>query len=253
MYWVVLALVALAGAWLSFTLATLPAFHLQSLTVDGDEHADRAQIVARAAIDRNVNIWLLDTHAAERRIEAIPYVLGAQIHRALPGTVRIAIVERAPEACVRFAGGASVTVDAPLRVLARGCADAPLRFYDVRAKGMPSPGAFLQDAELRTLQSDERTLAGLGADYRTFAHDAFGGLRATLPGGVAVLFGEEDDLPIKQRLVAPILAKLGSGAGDVATLDLRAAETPVVVYRPKVVHKFSTQYIQGTHRANHNM
>lgn len=248
-----LAVVATLGAWTAWTLATLPAFHLQALTVSELEHVDRAQVVARAAIAPNVNVWLLDTHAAERRIEAIPYVLAAHIHRTLPGQVRIEVVERTPEACVRFAGGASATVDAPLRVLARGCADAPLRFYDVRAREAATAGAFLQNAELRRLQSDERILAGLGASYRSFGHDGFGGLRATLPGGVAVLFGEEDDLPVKQRLVNPILTHLLGRGGEVATLDLRAVDAPVVVYRPKVVHKFSTQYIQGTHRPDHNM
>jgi cell division protein FtsQ len=253
MYWIVLALLAALAAWAAWTLATLPAFHLQSLTVDGVEYVERSQVVARAAIDPNLNVWLLDTRAAERRIEAIPYVLRARIHRTLPGHVRIEVVERAPEACVRFAGGASVTVDAPRRVLALGCADAPLRFYDLRARRPASPGEFLQDSELLRLQADERTLTGLGANYRNFEHDGFDGLRTTLPGGVTVLFGDEDDLAAKQRLVDPILERLGSRAEDVATLDLRAPNAPVVVYRPTVVHRFSTQYIQGTHRPDHNM
>jgi hypothetical protein len=252
-YWIVLAVAVTLGAWTAWTLATLPAFHLQSLTVSDLEHVDRAQVVARAAIDPEANVWLLDTHAAERRIEAIPYVQSAQIHRALPARVRIEVVERTPEACVRFAGSAGATVDAALRVLARGCADAPLRFYDVRARGRATPGAFLQNVELRRLQGDERTLTALGANYRRFDHDGFGGLRAVMPGGVVVLFGDEDDLPLKQRLVNPILTRLGARGAEVAALDLRAADAPVVVYRPRVVHKMSTQYIQGTHGFDHNM
>ncbi|MGP6159043.1 MAG: cell division protein FtsQ/DivIB, partial [Vulcanimicrobiaceae bacterium] len=155
-YWIVLAAVAALGAWLSWTLATLPAFRMQSLTVSELERVDRAQVVARAAIDPNVNVWLLDTRAAERRIEAIPYVLSARIHRTLPGHVRIDVVEREPEACARFAGGASATVDAPLRVLALDCAGAPQRFYDVRTPARLAAGAFLQNGELRRLQADER-------------------------------------------------------------------------------------------------
>jgi len=252
-YWLILLLSTVLATWLGWTLATLPAFHMESLDVSGLSRVSRAEVIARAAIDPDANVWLFDTLAAERRVQAIPYVLSARIRRSLPAHVRVGIVERSPEACVRFAGGAQATVDQTLRVLERGCAQAPLLTYDVRSARGDDPGAFLRDSELAALQADERLLAAAGAPYRRFDHDAFGGLEASLANGIEVLFGDEGDLAPKERLVGSIVAQLGPRLGQVGTIDVRAPSAPVVAYRPKVVHSFSTQYIQGTHRRHHNI
>jgi hypothetical protein len=60
--------------------------------------------------------------------------------------------------------------------------------------------------------------------------DRFGGLVATMRDGVQVLFGNGADLARKLALVEPILAQVVHGSRRVTAIDLRAPDTPVVVY-----------------------
>jgi len=224
--------IALLGpaVWGGWWLANLPAFHLQSLVVTGLSRVTEPEVVARAAIDPQANVWFLDRAAVRHRIEAIPYVETARIHVRPQAAVWIEVSERTAEACVRDAAGNVLTVDAALRVLETGCSSAKLT-YEVRSNLPAAPGTFLHDPELIALQSDARTLARNADRYRAFSHDSFGELEATMQDGIRVRFGDDDDLDRKQRLIAPILAQLGPRAGDVRAVDLRAPDAPVVEYR----------------------
>ncbi len=230
-YWLLGLVLAGVAAWATVTVVRLPVFHVKSLTVTGLARVTREQVIARAAIDPEVDVWLLDRTAIERRVEAIPYVESARVGVRPPADVWIEVTERIADACVRDGSGRSLTLDPALRVLETGCADV-LPVFAVRGPLDATPGAFLHDAELAALEADARALAGRGQSYREFDHDAFGQLEATLAGGIRVRFGDDDDdLAGKQRLIDPILAQLGPRAGDVRAVDLRAPSTPVVEYR----------------------
>lgn len=229
-YWLLGLVVAGATAWAVVSVARLPAFHLKSLAVTGLVHVSRDEVVARAAIDPNADVWLLNRTAIRRRLEAIPYVDTARVHVRPLAAVWIEVTERVPEACVRDGGGALATVDSALRVLERGCPGGN-EVYAVRTTLDEEPGVFLHDSELAALQSDARALAGRAGRYREFDLDGFGQLEATMASGIRVRFGDDDDLPRKERLIGPILAQLGPRAGDVRAVDLRAPDTPVVEYR----------------------
>ncbi len=230
-YWVVFAVTGLLVALAVWRLATLPAFQLHDLTVTGLAHVPKSEVVARAAIDPSVNIWLLDRGAIERRIVAIPYVFTAHIHRRPLGNVWIEIEERRAEACARDSAGTEITVDRDLRVLESGCARGTSRTYDVRGIRNATPGAFSHDDELAHLQKDARELAETGDRFADLRHDRFGALEAILHDGIVVRFGDEANLGSKQRLIGPILAQLGTRAVKVRSVDLRAPATPVVEYR----------------------
>ena len=229
-YWLLGLVLAGATAWGVVTLVRLPVFHLKSLAVTGLAHVSRDEVVARAAIDPSADVWLLNRTAIRQRLEAIPYVDTARVHVRPLAAVWIEVAERVPEACVRDGGGGLATVDAALRVLERGCPDG-LPVYSVGTRLDEEPGTFLHDPELAALQTDARALAGRAGRYREFDHDAFGQLEATMASGIRVRFGDDDDLPRKERLIGPILAQLGPRAGNVRAVDLRAPDTPVVEYR----------------------
>jgi len=229
-FWI-LALVALAAAaYAGVLLANAPAFRLAHLNVTGASRVPQDEIVARASLDPRANIWLLDVHAIERRVEAIPYVLAAHVHRSFPGGVSVDVVERVPEACLRD-GGAAVTIDRALRVIAAGCAAAPPLAYVVNDRLDLTPGTFVNDAKVTQLQRDALTLASRGEQYKSFSLDPHGQLDALMANGIRVRFGDDDDLASKERLVGPILASLGPRAGSVRAVDLRAPGTPVVEFR----------------------
>jgi cell division protein FtsQ len=230
-FWLIglaVAVVLGAGAW---GLSGLPVFRLHELVIAGNVRVPRAEIAARAAIDPGQNVWLLDRAAIERRIDGIPYVLAAHVRLRAPATVEVGVIERRPLACVRDRGGHELLVDAELRVLEEICSPEPPLAFDVRSTLDGGPGTFLRDPELEALAADARALGAGGDRYRSFAHDTFGELEATLANGIAVRFGDDADLERKRRLVGPILAQLGPRAGDVRIVDVRAPATPVVEYR----------------------
>lgn len=230
-FWIVGIVIAGFAAWGGVALANMPAFQLKSLDVTGLSHVAQSDVIARADIDRHANVWLLDTAAIERRIEAIPYVSSARVHRRPVANVWIEVVERIPDACVRDASGREYTLDDSLRVLEDGCSHPELTRYSLRSRLVLRPGAFTNDRELAELERDAHAL-GESSNFASFAHDTYGGLDGTLRGGVEVRFGDDADLDRKQRLIGPILADLGPRALDVRAVDLRAETTPVVEFKP---------------------
>jgi cell division septal protein FtsQ len=231
-FWIVGIVIAGLATWGGVALANMPAFQLKSLDVTGLARVTRSDVLAHAQIDRRANVWLLDTTAIEQRIDAIPYVETARVHRRPVANVWIEIVERTPSACVRDGAGHEFTIDDASRVLETDCRSGGLTRFTLQAALAVRPGAYATDRELAALRSDEHTLGPAAANFEAFSHDRFGGLCATLRDGIQVEFGDDTDLDQKQRLIDPILAELGPRALDVAAVDLRAETTPVVDFRP---------------------
>ena len=86
----------------------------QRMTRD-DEIYDKLQLSARRSI------WLLDTEAARRRVETLPWVLKASVKRVFPDRLYIEVSERSPRA-IWNDGHQTTLLDATGRVL--GTADA---------------------------------------------------------------------------------------------------------------------------------
>lgn len=237
-FWILAVLLVVFIGWGASRIVALPAFRVTSVAVTGlsaGSHVSRADVIARAAIDTQSNVWLLDRGAIARRIEAIPYVASAHIVVRPPAAVTLDIRERPIDGCVRDGAFHSLTIDADRRVLDDRCDAADALRYDVRTRLDVRPGAYVRDRELIALQDDRRALGPAGDSYRTYSHDPFGELVATLRDGVVVKFGEDDDLDRKERLVGPILAQVGGAGRPIRALDVRAVATPVVEYRPDSV------------------
>ncbi len=226
-FWVAGVLVAFALAYGGWVLANSRTFAVKRVVVEGVQRVPAQTVAKRAAIVAGTNIWLLDAPGIERRVEAIPYVATARVHRSPPSTVRVVIIERAPEGCVKTVDGDELTIDAEQRVLERRCSRGTVVFFP-RAVEDATPGRFLHDAELARLQKDARTLDQSGERFTDFRYDRFGELEARLADGIRVRFGDEEDLERKRRLIGPILASLGNRIGGIRAIDLRAPATPVI-------------------------
>jgi hypothetical protein len=217
----------------AYKAALWPGFHLAHIDVSGEHLVTREEIIHRAAFDGDVNIWLQNVRAAERRIASIPYVASARAHRRLPASVWIEITERRPDGCVQAKSGERFTVDADGRVLELDCGriDAPLyRVQDVRES--VEPGTFLRSRPLARLQADAHALERLdpGA-FLVFTLDGFDQFEATMRMGIIVRFGDDAELANKARLVKPILAAVAGRAGEIKAVDVRALAAPIVEYR----------------------
>ena len=228
-FWILFILVAAAAAAGGYYAATWPGFYPKSVSVRGNRLVPTAQILARAAIAPQQNVWLQNMRAASARIDAIPYVKTAAIHRALPASVRIEITERVPFAVLQ-AADRRVLVDGELRVLKTETAATSLPLIIVK-DAAPADGAFVRDARAARLARDYRTLAESHVAVRTLRYDRFGDLVATTPGGISLLLGDDTGLAKKTNLIDPIISQVSASGKKLAAVDLRAPGTPVVVYK----------------------
>ena len=224
-WWIFATLGAIVVSVLGYLFVTWPALRVHEVGVSGNRVVSTQDVLAKAAIVTDSNAWLLDTHGVVRRVQSIPYVLEAKVDRRPPAVVTIAVTERTPTACLVAAGDAT-TIDGDGRALQRGC-DAALPELAVN---VPDPvlGAFVTDPQVARLQRAAAQLHGEGFALRRLSADRFGDLEAINADGLRVLFAGNADLVDDARLVRPILAET-KGKINVATIDLRAPSTPVVV------------------------
>jgi hypothetical protein len=228
--WVFIVILVSTTAYVTYVLVTLPAFTAHSIDVDIDGIAvSKDEVLAAAAIDRHANIWLLDTHAIERRIEAIPYVDVAAVSRIPPGAIALHVTERVPIACVRAAGEVS-SIDRDRRVLQAGCARPAAITIKLDGGPLGRPGSFVGRPELIKLLADAHALGDANLALRSLYDDRYGELVAIDARGIELLFGNDADLPAKAQLVAPVLAATHAGR-RVWAIDLRAPATPTVEFR----------------------
>lgn len=231
-FWILFVLAAIAVGVGLYYAATWPGFFPKRVSVGGNRVVPQAQILSRASIAAHENVWLQNMHAAAKRIEAIPYIKSASIHRALPATVRISVEERRPFAFVQFSGD-RVLVDHDLRVLQRG--NTGLTLPVIAGKDVPAPrdGTFIRDPDVQRLRDDDDALAQAHVPVRSLRYDRFGDLVAMTSGGIQLLLGDDTDLAKKTGLIDPIISQVSASGKKLAAVDLRAPKTPVVVYKQK--------------------
>lgn len=210
--------------------ATWPGFDPQTIEVVGNRVVSRSNILARASIASNVNMWLQNTGAIAARVERIPYIARATVHRLPPTTMTIAVSERVPFALVR-SGRSAAVVDRHLRVLSVEEKDPALPVFTLARTVALVPGAFLGEPSALALRDDYAAMVSADIRPNQLAFDRFGGLVARLPGGVRILLGDDGTLDKKLPLIEPILTQVVRKQRSVQAIDLRAPNTPVIVYR----------------------
>jgi cell division protein FtsQ len=230
-FWIFIFILLVAAAFAGFRIATWPGFFPKSVTVSGTDHVTVADVLKRAAIPGDRNIWLIDKRAAEKRVDALAWVRTTHIHRVLPANVRIAVIERTPVACIESSSGRYL-VDASGAVVETSCNAAP----NIVAIEWPSlapqrAGSVVDVAQLSRFLTDVATLRAHRLEPARASFDRFGGLDVTLGSRITVRFGDDRDLAAKAGLIDPILQAYGKRIWDVAVIDLRAPATPVVEER----------------------
>jgi len=218
-FWFLIGLVAVLCLVGGYLLAMWPALRPHRVEVSGNRVVSVTAILASAQIDYGANIWLQNTHAMATRIEAIPYIRTASVHRRLPGTINITVTERVPYAVLEK-NGARNLVDETLRVLGPADArDAALPVLAVSSNQRVDQLAIVVD------QAEKAQLEPARVSF-----DEYGDVTMKLRGGIDVLLGDPSTTADKMPLVKPILEKVDRGPRKVAAIDLRALTTPVVVY-----------------------
>jgi hypothetical protein len=230
-FWVIGVLIAVAVAACAVAFVEAPQLRVRAVTatVPGSSPVRADDIVAAAHVAPDANLWLLDTRAMRKRIEAIPYVFEAHVHRTQfpQPAVAFDVTLRRPTGCVQTAAG-TVTIDATSRVLQLGCADAALPLVEAGAEPAPPPGGVLTTPDIDRLLADAKTI-GDRVPVRIVRRDRFGGLEAIDTDGVILRFGADGDLAAKLALVEPIRRSVANGK-KLRAIDVRAPDTPIVEF-----------------------
>lgn len=97
--------ISVAIAWGAHRYAvTTPRFNVKDFDVRGNRHFSAGEIARLAGVERGVNLFAVDTDAAEAVLLGSPWVKRAKISRALPGTLRIEVTEREAAALASIEG-----------------------------------------------------------------------------------------------------------------------------------------------------
>jgi cell division protein FtsQ len=229
-YWILVVLAFTGIAFGLVALANWDALRPHGIEVTGNRIVPTDSILKIARIDPQKNLWLQNIAAMQERIESIPYVDLARVHRYLPARVVVEVNERVPVA-VLMARNGDYLVDQRLRVLEDAPADAQQPQFVMPAISVGKIGDFIEDDKLVALRNDADKIADAHIDAHSFSYDRYGDLVVELRGGVRVLLGDQTDLEKKIALVDPILQQVAKAKKPIATIDLRALSAPVVIYK----------------------
>ncbi len=191
------ALVMIASAGAIWGVAASPVFGVHRVDVTGSAMTD--QVALGAALDLGSaapNVFALGTDGLRARLAALPAVASADVSVALPGVVRVHIVEREPVLAWRV-GAALLLVDRSGVVIAD--ATAPDATDAARALAGTLPVVI-----------DRRPVAGVTADGSRQVH-------RDLSVGASM---DPADLDVATRLLPLVPADVGSrAAGLVVSVD----------------------------------
>ncbi len=113
---------------------TLPMFHVQSVTVSGNELISSATLLRTASVP-STSIFTVDADSLRSRLMALPWVQNVTVTTELPSTVHIAIDERSPVLRIR-------RNDSDVLVAANG---ATLPWGSVNGRVLPSVPVLVDD------------------------------------------------------------------------------------------------------------
>jgi cell division protein FtsQ len=235
----VVLLACLAGA--VYKGATDPRLALTGIAVAGENRTSPSEILLAAGMPRGANVWLLDTAAAESRVESLPWIDTVRISRAWPNRVSVVVSERAPVARVLLPNGGDAEeptrgfalIDASLRVVAVGAADdqaATLPVFRIEPQPVLALGADASGSDVAHAYDVMVQLRALGLRISEVDLKPTTGVTVTCDGGLRVILGTDDDFARKVSLFKAIAPKIAAPQ-DVVYVDLRSVRAPTVLYR----------------------
>jgi cell division protein FtsQ len=199
--------------------------HARAIEVEGASHRSTGQVVAAAGVSLDTNVVWLDERAAERRLEADPWIARADVRVALPWTIEIEVRERSPVA---------VASDGLREVLVAGDGTS-LGTSVERMRGLPriqlSPAAAL-GGSVQSPRPAALAIGAMGARLRaevsTVTVLVDGTLEMRLEGGVSVRYGGAVEVRRKAAVLGRILGWARREGETVAAVNVVAPGHPAV-------------------------
>jgi cell division protein FtsQ len=208
----------LSAIGIAFLIVTSPVLDVDHIPVAGAQHVTAAQVRTASGVHNRDHLLFVDTGTVARRVERLPWVEHATVHRELPGTLSIAVTEYTPAAYVRTAGGV-VLVAANGHVIADASV-APAHTVEVRGvRKAPGVGELLAPPDAAGVVG--RLPVALA--QQVVAIDVSGsGVALVLAGDGQIRLGTTAGLDAKAASAQAVLAHLGPACFvyvDVSTPD----------------------------------
>lgn len=224
----VATLVVVSVAAVAWAVTRSSLLDVDRVRVTGADHTGAATVRDASLIRRGQALTDVDPARSAGIVEALPWVLRAEVTRHWPATVSIHVVERVAMVVTRDDAGSWAQVDASGRVLERAATPPPgLAVLD----GVPPAGA--PGSRLAAPATDPLLVAtalppALAPRVASVALTPTGVELRLEPQGVVVLGPAEE---VEAKLGAA-LTVLGAVDGrSVGTLDVRIPATPVLTRR----------------------
>jgi cell division septal protein FtsQ len=217
-----LILVAAAG----WGISRSSVFAARSISVGGNVHLSRADVLRLGGVGPDTNLVWFSPGAVEERLEGSAWVLRATVDRALPSTLRIAVVERAAVAMV--GGSDGVLIAADRTILGPAPRGSRLPAIDRTTAGKLSPGERLP-GPTPSLAAVIALPDSLRTQIRRAGMDDRGILTMTLRSGAKVIYGDASKAEEKGLALQALLRWADRHDVVPATLDVRAPAQPALL------------------------
>ena len=198
------ALGVAAVLWGLSALWRAPLLPVKTVEVSGASRLTTQSVLASAAVPADATLPKLPKSQILARLAANPWVAEASLTRSLPGTVKIAIVERTPVALVDAGGAELWLISADGHWLARRSAEDTIAVPTVReAPGaVPIAGKATASKELKNALA---VITGLSPELRgrvkTVSASTVDKTALTLADSIQVFVGSADEIAKKDQLV----------------------------------------------------
>jgi cell division protein FtsQ len=203
-------------------LTRSPLVHARTIRVHGASHLTRSDVLRRAQIAVGVNVFMLDARAAERRLEADPWVVEATIAKHLPSTLVVDIQERSPVAVIESTGLLRlVAADGTLLDAADPGVSLPLIASAEASVPEPAPAAIRGAA-----RAVARMTPALRRQVVQVSILADGTLRVDMRSGAPVSYGPAVDLVAKAKALQALLRWASTQGTPIASADVRVPSAP---------------------------
>jgi cell division protein FtsQ len=205
-----IALLAAAAVWGLVALWKAPLLPIKHLDVSGESRLTRSEVVSAAAVPKDATLLKVSPAQIEDRLEKLPWISDARVSRALPGTLRIAVVERRPVAVVDVGGTNIWLVSSDGYWLGKRTAEDSAALLAVREIEdlRPRVGAKVVSPELKNAIA---VISGLSPELksrvRSVSAPSVDKTALILKDDVQIFVGSAEGIAKKDRVAREILAR----------------------------------------------
>lgn len=205
-----------------------PLLNVSRVQVVGAKQTSVADVRAASGLDDGQNLLLVSTGEVADAVEALPWVRAADVHRRLPGTVRVKIVERRAAVVVTVAAG-TWTIDGSGHVLEEGAVSKDLPTLTGAVLAAPEPGETLDAPEVSAGLAVWRSLPkNVKADVASVVAPSRERIALILRDGTMIRYGGADRLQSKNEVLLVLLRRLEAEGTTATYVDISVPTSPAV-------------------------